>query len=138
MRAFIRENDIDQIATVHGPYDKSEVSSVLTHADLVLLPSLWEGLPLVLVEAMQRGVPVVATRAGGTVELGNDNPDCIITDISWEAFTDGLCSMARKLRHGEIDHARLQRRTEAKYGYECVSLQWLDCLTNPKRFFNLG
>ena len=38
-------------------------------ADVFCLPSFAEGLPLVLIEAMGRGVPVIATAVSGTPEL---------------------------------------------------------------------
>jgi hypothetical protein len=45
--------------------------------------------------------------------------------------------MAEKIRAGEIDSRRLHGWAEARYGYAAVSQQWLDCLLNPHRFFNL-
>jgi glycosyltransferase involved in cell wall biosynthesis len=46
----------------------SDVSSLLARASLFVLPSLSEGVPLTILEAMARGLPVLATRVGGTAE----------------------------------------------------------------------
>lgn len=46
----------------------SEVQPLLCAADLLVLPSLSEGSPLVLLEAMAARVPIVATRVGGVPE----------------------------------------------------------------------
>jgi glycosyltransferase involved in cell wall biosynthesis len=47
-------------------------SQILPHIDVLVLPSLWEGMPHVVLEAMSAGRPVVASRIAGLAELVED------------------------------------------------------------------
>jgi glycosyltransferase involved in cell wall biosynthesis len=58
---------------------QANVPAVLAALDLFLLPSLWEGLPLALLEAMAMRLPVVATRAVGIDELVTDGVEGRLT-----------------------------------------------------------
>ncbi|MEM6395431.1 MAG: glycosyltransferase [Bacteroidota bacterium] len=47
----------------------TQVFSILDRADLYIHPSSWEGLPRTVIEAMSRGLPVLASNVGGIPEL---------------------------------------------------------------------
>lgn len=54
------------------------MSDVLACLDLFLLPSLWEGLPMAILEAMAVGVPIVATDVGGVTSALEDGRNAIV------------------------------------------------------------
>ena len=51
---------------------RSDVPRLLRVADAFILPSLWEGLPMALLEAMAAGLPVIATSVSGTRQVVED------------------------------------------------------------------
>ncbi len=54
---------------VHWLGQRSDIPSLLKAADLLVLPSLWEGMPNVVLEAMSAALPVVASAVEGTEDL---------------------------------------------------------------------
>jgi glycosyltransferase involved in cell wall biosynthesis len=58
----------------------SDVRAFYGLADVLALPSHSEGSPLVLLEAMAAGVPVVATRVGGVPEMVSDGESALLVE----------------------------------------------------------
>jgi glycosyltransferase involved in cell wall biosynthesis len=137
MQSIINQEKLGDQIVLRGSYQTSELDSIIGNADVVVLPSIFEGLPLVLVEAMQRGVPVVACASGGSAEFGDDNPDVRITSTEWDDFVRGLFEMAAMLRLGKVDAVRLHRWAESRYGYEAASKLWLGALLRPHEFWGI-
>lgn len=59
---------------------RQDVQKLIAAADLVVLPSLYEGLPLVILEAMAGAKPVVASRIPGIQEIVTEGVDGILFD----------------------------------------------------------
>jgi len=82
------EREIRELATRLGVADAvqwtgftRDVDGELARMDLFVLPSLFgEGLPMVILEAMAAGVPVVATRVEGVPEAIRDGQDGLIAE----------------------------------------------------------
>ena len=60
---------LTEAVTFAGYLSQQEVSKCMEAADIFVLPSFAEGVPVVLMEAMASCMPVVATRVGGVEEL---------------------------------------------------------------------
>lgn len=61
-----------------GP--RHDVADLLAASDLFVMPSLWEGMPVALVEAMGAGKPIVVSRVGGMPVMIRHGVDGIIVD----------------------------------------------------------
>ena len=58
--------------TFAGYRSQTEVQGLLEQADMLVLPSFAEGVPMVLMEAMASRIPVIASRVAGVPELVED------------------------------------------------------------------
>ncbi len=78
-----------------------DVGPLLAAADAVVLPSHWEGLPLVLLEAMVRSRPIVATAVGGVPEVIEDGTHgALVAPGDALALADELERFHRKTERG--------------------------------------
>lgn len=89
---------------------RQDIARLMEITDLLVLPSLFEGLPLAILEAMSLGVPVVATRIGGTVEaLGDTHPffaEPGVPDAMASAVIEALADPRRMAEAGTMGHDR--------------------------------
>ena len=71
---FNISKDIQDKIVFSGFIHNSEMNKIYQIADIAVVPSLWEDAsPLVVVEEMASGLPIIATRSGGIPELVGDN-----------------------------------------------------------------
>jgi glycosyltransferase involved in cell wall biosynthesis len=93
---------------------RDDIADVLAAGDLFAMPSLSEGLPLALVEAMSFGLPVVVSRVGGVPEVVTDGDEGLLVPPSdpaalAAAIRSLLDDTALRSRQGDAARTRALR-----------------------------
>lgn len=100
---------LEGAVTFAGPVDASELSVQYQSADVFCLPSHAEGLPMALLEAMESGLPVIATRVGAIADVMDDGEDGILVEPGdVEGLAEAIVRLGGdpSLRRRMGDHAR--------------------------------
>jgi glycosyltransferase involved in cell wall biosynthesis len=123
----VRKLGLDDTVTLLG--ETSEAAGLIPVFDVFVLPSLWEGLPFVLIEAAALGKPIVATDVEGNNEVITDGETGLLVpamdpgalaEAVIGLLRDGttaarLAHSAKKLIPPRYSLARMVRETEDLY-----------------------
>ena len=95
---------------------RSDVSAVLAAADVFVLPSLSEGLPLALLEAMLAGLPIVASDVGEVgVALAQGEAGLLVEPGNPAALAAAIDHLLHDLDHARHLGESAARRAAAEY-----------------------
>ena len=109
----IAEHNLQEHFALHGYVE--DVPALLAESHCLLIPSYWEGMPLVLLEAAAAGIPVVSTPVGNIPSIVNTENGYIgdtktfrslIVDVM-DNYGDALIK-ARRLMRDVIDHYSIE------------------------------
>jgi glycosyltransferase involved in cell wall biosynthesis len=96
-----------------GRASPERICQYLKQAKILILPSLYEGLPNVILEAMAVGVPVIATRVGGIPDLVKDGETGLLVEPgSVDELTRGIRKLIedddlrKKLANNSFEEAK--------------------------------
>ena len=113
-----------------GAQEPSVVHEQLKQCDIFCLPSFAEGLPVVLMEAMAVGRPVITTFISGIPELVENNVTGLVLPAGRsDLLADALRRLTTdsELRHHIVKHGR--QRVEAQHDVEPIARQLAELFT---------
>jgi len=137
LKADINELGVGQQVKFLG--ERSDIPDLLEAADIFLLPSHVEGMPLAVMEAMAKGLPVMATRISGVPEeLGDTGqllPDPTINPrATVEVIVETLQAWATDTELRQTTGRRCQQRAMAMFREERMLNSYLTLIQQVLRF----
>lgn len=107
---------LDDRVRFAGALPADETLALYGDADVFCLPSFAEGLPVVLMEAMAAGVPVIASRTSGTPELVEDGVTGLLVEPGAPRdVANALTALAGDLELRRRLARAARERVEAEY-----------------------
>ncbi|RMH19040.1 MAG: glycosyltransferase family 1 protein [Acidobacteria bacterium] len=123
---------LDDAVRFLGRCDAGRVRRLLAAARALVVPSIYEGMPLVILEAMAEGVPVVASAVSGIPEVVIDG------DCGWLVPPEDPPALAAALRQVLADPEAARRRGERgrrrlaeHFTPAHAAARWLELVASP-------
>lgn len=121
-KEFVDNNKLLEAVEFLGTQDN--VYKYLHEADMFTLLSLYEGIPMALIEAMGTGLPIVATKVGGIPDMLKDQESALLVDVDEEQIAGAFMELAQN----EEKRARLglaAKREAIKFSAEIMAEKYL-------------
>lgn len=123
-----------------GSLSRPHLLEAYRRASIFVLPSRFEGFPLVILEAWAAGLPVIATSVGGIPDVCNEGNAVLVPPGEPEVLADALTSLARDADRRERLGTAGLALVRARYtwdmiaqAYEQVYMNCIDPTRNARR-----
>lgn len=116
---YVSKNELNDIVDVPGWISGTRKETLLENADLFILPSYKEQMPMSILEAMAHRLPIISTYVAGIPEMVENNKNGLLIepgDINSlsSAIKDLLEDDERRLKMGRESYQRVLDKFEGK------------------------
>ncbi len=85
---YVTSNGLSDKVKFHGTL--SSAYEIMGRADIFILPSLYEGVPITLIEAMGTGLPIIASNVGGVPSMLQDEQSALLINARQDEIVNAL------------------------------------------------
>lgn len=118
MKQKAHEMSLDDKVRFTGLLQGEALVDELASGDFLVLSSNYENMPVVILEALSCGLPIVSTNVGGIAEMVNESNGILVPPRNVEALADAMVTMSET--YSQYDKDALRTPIIEKYGKESV------------------
>jgi colanic acid/amylovoran biosynthesis glycosyltransferase len=119
LQGLIQKYGIEEKVKLVGSIPHEDVQIYYDKTDIFVLPSLNEGIPVVLMEAMSKGLPVVATRITGIPELvTHEKHGILVSPGDHTDLADAMMRLAKDTAFRKILGGNARNKIETEFNLE--------------------
>ena len=118
MKAKAKELQLINKVRFTGLLEGQKLANELASGDFLVLSSNYENMPVVILEALASGLPVVSTDVGGIKEMIDETKGILVEPRNKEALAEAIIKMIET--HNDYDPNYLRKSVIERYGYESV------------------
>lgn len=136
LKKITEETNVQDHVVFYGPINGKEKFEAFSAANIIAVPSLYEGFGMLLLEAMAAGKPLVATNTGAAPEIVQNGKNGILANLG--DVEDLAGKIIKLLSDDQLMQLISQesRKTVEAFNWEKVSEQihklYIDCLGSAK------
>jgi glycosyltransferase involved in cell wall biosynthesis len=124
LESLTNELNLNLNVNFYGIKNKNEIAELMKQVDFLTLTSLWDNQPVVLLEAMASGLPVIASSIGGIPEI--ITPECGLL-VQPGNEVDIANKIEFMIAHpGNYSPATISQYAQERFNYHAVGQQFSD------------
>ena len=136
--AALRERGIEERVAVPGWVGAADVERLIDKADILVLPSYDENLPMSVIEGMAAGLAIVATPVGATADIiKHGRTGLLVEPGDVAALADALQQLAGdpalRRRLGEAAQGFQRRELDTRFYVDRLAEPWAYAAVQPER-----
>jgi glycosyltransferase involved in cell wall biosynthesis len=117
----------------HGWLPRERLAEIYAACDCLLHPTLYEGMPNAVLEAMAVGLPVVASSIPGNSDLVRDGKTGYTCGLSNQmCFAETLIEVAADLQLRQSLGSTARDVVQSEYSWDAVSRRYVDIFQRPR------
>lgn len=115
---LIQKYDLNKYVKLLGL--RNNIPELLNQSHCLLMPSLWEGLPIVILEAGASNLPIIATPVGSIPSLLNEENAYL---VELDGFKNIMIEVLNNYENAKLKGEKLFEDIKAKYSIEAVIVE---------------